>query len=95
MRKYITMTVIALLIIGLTAPSFAARYKKTMGVSYSVIEGKVLSINPAAGAFVVQDDDDGTQKTVYATSKHIASLNQGSQVKITVSQPGDFVQEIK
>jgi hypothetical protein len=94
MKRTILLTGVLLLFFGLTTASYAAHYGKSLGASYKAIEGTVLSVNQAKSNFVIQDKDDGTRTTVYASSKQIVSLNSGDSVKVTLSIPGNRARKI-
>ena len=94
MKRTILLASMLVMLFGLATSSYAARYGKSAGASYKVIEGKVLSINQARGVFVIQDRDDGTRTTVLANAKQIASLNSGDTVKVTLPIPGSFASKI-
>ncbi len=91
MKTKIIILVTLFLAVGTVTPGFAARYDK-----YNiVVEGKILSIKSAKGVFVVEDQDDGSRRTVNAAPELIASLQEGEQVRVTLSRPGNFVQKLQ
>ena len=95
MKKFTFFSIIALTILALTPMSFAASYGKSMGSSYMVIEGTIVSIDKAKHLFTIKDKDDGRTYGLSAFESDIASLNQGDNVKVTVPSPGQLVSKIR
>lgn len=93
MKKSI-ITVIVLSILSIAPLSFAANYGKSMGASYMVVEGTIVSIDKAKNVFVVKDKDDGKTYGLLAWVVDISSFNQGDHVKVTVPLPGGIVSAI-
>lgn len=95
MKNLIIMAIAAVSLVATGSQAFAARYDKSAGVSYQIIEGTVVSINKAKNLFAVKDKDDGKVYGFMAWASDLASLNQGDHVVVKSEKPGAIALSIR
>ena len=95
MKKGIIVAVIVVSLFSISSLSFAASYGKSIGSSYMVVEGTIVSIDKAKHTIVIKDKDDGKTYGFSVGTSNIASLNQGDSVRVTVPLPGSMVSKIR
>ncbi len=79
-----------LLSVSLITPIFAEMYQKSLGVTYKIIAGSVVSVDKVKNYFVVKDSETGKQTTVKTDAATIASLTEGQVVRVTLPQSGNL-----
>ena len=94
-KNTIAITILFLAGLFLTANSFAARMDKSLGAISSVIEGKIISVDAAKNKFILKDNDDGREKTLFASARDMDSLVESATVEVTVSLGSNFASQIK
>ena len=78
MKKGLIVAVVALTVLGFTTSSFAGKYTKSGGVSYTVYEAaEVLEMLPHQGALIVKDLDDNKRVHIHVDKETQAELKVG------------------
>ena len=84
MKKRLIITIAVLTMLGFTTSSFAAKFNKSMGVSYSEIEGPVVKLIPDQGALIVKDNDDGKEIHIHVDDATLSALKVGDVIKFNM-----------
>ena len=92
MKKPISAIIIALSLFSISSLSFAASYGKSLGVTYMVVNGSIVSVDKVNNLFAIKDGEDG--KIYGLKTFDIASLNKEDHVKVTVPLPGNWASKI-
>ena len=94
MKKPMMITLMMLLSVSLVTATFAEMYQKSLGVTYKVIAGSVISVDKAKNWFVIKDNETGKRTYVKADPDTIASLNEGQSIRVTLPQSGNLALKI-
>ena len=81
MKNKIIIAVAVLMLFGFTTSSFAGKFNKSGGVSYTTYEGKVTELLPTQGALIVEDNDDGKAIHIHVDKDTQSGLQVGDVVK--------------
>jgi hypothetical protein len=65
-------------------------YYRMAGGSYLIITGVVTSINTSKNAFVVEDQNSKTSRTVLTNAQTVATLSKGKIVTVKLQQGNPF-----
>ena len=94
MKKSTMITLMTLLSVSLATTSFAEMYQKSLGVTYKIIVGIVVSVDKAKNWIVIKDNETGKQTYVKVDPDTIASLNEGQSIRVTLPQSGNLALKI-
>ena len=93
MKKLTILPILVLTILTFSQISWAASYQKFLGASNMVIQGTIVSVDPAKNLFVIKDEDDGTTYALISFAD-LSSLKTGDHVQTTVPHPGNLASQI-
>ena len=84
MKKGLMIVLVVLAMLGFTTSSFAAKFNKSMGISYSEIQGPVVELIPEQGALIVKDNDDGKEIHIHVDQATLSALKVGDVIKFSM-----------
>jgi hypothetical protein len=94
MNNKLMVVITILAIFGLATPSFAAKLNKSMGVSYSTIEGPIVKLLPDQGALILKDSDDGKEVHLHIAESILSTLEVGQVIKVNMQGGNCVVTEV-
>jgi hypothetical protein len=86
MKKILGVFLTALLVVGMSAPSFAAKGHK-QAKKFDRIVAQVVSVDAAAKTMVVKEEKTGESKTITISAKAASQVKAGDRVRIKL-KPG-------
>lgn len=93
-NKFIISTAV-LMLLALPVSSFAGKLNKSMGISYTEIQGRVVELIPHQSALIVKDSDDGKEVHIHVDRNTLSTLAIGDTVKFSMQGTNCVITDLK
>ena len=75
MKKSLILSILVLVVLGLTTAAFAERYSKSLGVTSITVQGTISSVDTVNKKIVIKEEMGGGEYTLAFRSDAIHSFN--------------------